>query len=233
MTLTVPISGQGALWRHEVRRAGPAALLAPPIVAGAIAGVAMVVDRSGHDPTDTLMAALEAAIPLATGVAAGSVVGRDPALELQLSLPSRYRVTLLRRFAVAVGGGCLVALALAGGMLVTGWWPPGHGVLLGQLAWLAPALWLAGLGLVAAALRSPAAAATLLVALWICEQLMTRDIQAHRWSRLLYLFATSQGRVPSEWTANRLTLLATSLLMVWAGWLLLGDGERMLAGERA
>jgi hypothetical protein len=79
-------------------------------------------------------------------------------------------------------------------------------------------------------LRAPAAAATVVAAPWLIEQLLPDQVQAHHWSRLLYLFATTQGR-DADWTANRFTLVATSMLLIAGAWLLLGRGERLLSGE--
>jgi hypothetical protein len=55
-------------------------------------------------------------------------------------------------------------------------------------------------------------------------------VQAHHWSRLLYLFATTEGR-DADWAANRFTLIATAMLLIAGAWLLLGRGERLLSGE--
>ncbi|HEX8134443.1 MAG TPA: hypothetical protein VF880_13590, partial [Actinomycetes bacterium] len=56
-------------------------------------------------------------------------------------------------------------------------------------------------------------------------------LQEHRWSRLLYLFATTRGTVDQDWTANRLTLLAAGVAMTAAGWLLLRRPSRLLTKE--
>jgi hypothetical protein len=160
-----------ALWRHEVRRAGRAALLVPPVAAlvpvlAAVDGAARL-DAASRDTAHLLQAVLELALPLAAGLGAASLVGGDPAIELQLTLPTPYRATILRRLAVTAGWVGLLALALAVTLVATGWWhrwPAAHPAVVGQLTWLAPALFLAGLGLLGGALSGSPAVASALVA---------------------------------------------------------------------
>lgn len=224
------------LWRYEIRRAGWAAVLAPPLVA-AVAALLAVVDSGAEQGgvTRNLFATLEMGLPLVAGIGAASLVGRDPAAELQLTVPTPYRATLLRRLAVVVGWTALTALLIAAILLAAGGWddrPQAHGAVVGQLVWLAPTLWLAALGFLAgAAFGSPAAAAGLVAVLWILEQTFPGAVQEHRWSRLLYLFATNRGAVPADWTGNRLTLLATAIVLGSAAWLLLRRIERLVRGE--
>ncbi|HVQ93561.1 MAG TPA: hypothetical protein VMU51_21160 [Mycobacteriales bacterium] len=227
------------LWRYEVRRAGWAAVLAPPLVAAIVVLLAVVDAADGADQRGTvirnLFAALEMGLPLVAGIGAASLVGRDPAAELQLTVPTPYRATLLRRLAVVVGWTALVALLIAAVLLVIDGWadrPQAHGAVVGQLVWLAPTLWLAAVGFLAGAVfRGPAAAGGLVAVLWMIEQILTEAVQQHQWSRLLYLFATSQGTVPADWTGNRLTLVATAIVLGIAAWLLLGGTERLVRGE--
>jgi len=218
------------LWRYEVRRAGWTALLTPPV---ALAALVLLALLDGGSATDrSLVLALEMALPLAAGVGAASLIGHDPAVELQLTVPTGYRSTLLRRLAVTLGWTALLAVLVVAGLVVTGRWPADHGPLPGQLVWLAPTLCLAGLGLLAgAAFRRPAAATGLVATVWIVEQIFADPVQDHTWSRLLYLFATTRGTVPADWTANRLTLLAAAVAFGGVAWALLGRAERLLHGE--
>jgi hypothetical protein len=225
------------LWRYEVRRAGWAALLTPPVATAALVLVALLDSGAATDRATArnLVAALEMAMPLAAGIGAASLVGRDPAVELQLTVPTAYRSTLLRRLAVTLGWAGLLSVLVVAGLAATGWWarwPESHGPYLGQLVWLAPTLGLGGLGFLAGAVfRGPAAAGSLVAACWIVEQVFAGAVQEHAWSRLFYLFATTRGAVPEDWTANRLTLVAAALALGALGWLLLGRGERLLRGE--
>jgi hypothetical protein len=228
-----------SLWRHELRRAGWAALLAPPVAAGTVLLVAVDGAARLHQPSrDTahlLQSLLEMALPLAAGVGAASLVGRDPAVELQLTLPIAYRTTILRRLVVTTGWVAAIALAVAAAMVASGWWhrwPAAHAPLAGQLTWLAPTLCLSGLGLLAGALSgSPATATSVVATLWVFQQAAAGVLQEHRWSRPLYLFATTRGTVEGGWTANRLTLLAAGAAMISAGWLLLRRPGRLLTKE--
>jgi len=222
------------LWRHEIRRAGWTALLTPPLVVGTVVVVAALNVGEAGDLTTAraLFAALEMAAPLAAGIGAASLIGRDPVTELLATMPTGYRSILLRRLGVTVGWTALVAVLLAGSLLATGWWarwPYNHGAVIGQLTWIAPTLGLAALGFLAGAvLRGPAAAGGLVGAFWIFQQIFAGPAQEQRWSRLLYLFVTTRGAVPADWTANRLTLIGTAGVLGVLAWLLLGRTERLL-----
>lgn len=224
------------LWRHEARRAGWAAGLGPPIAV--VLGVAAALANPLPGDTTTariLLGALEMAVPLAAAVACASLVGRDPAVELQLSAPTSYRVTLLRRMAVTLGWTAVVAAASAAVLIATGWWgrwPANHGTLAGQLTWIAPTLGLSGLGFAAGAvLRSPAAAGAVVTTVWAIQQFFADLAQQHLPGRLLYLFATTRGTVPGDWTANRLALLGAGAAFTGLALLVLGRSERLMREE--
>jgi hypothetical protein len=225
------------LWRHEIRRAGWTAALAPTLAAVLVVAVTLVngTDVGEREVMRNLFAVLEMALPPVAGIGAASLVGRDPAVELQLTVPTPYRATLVRRLAVSVGWTALVAVLIVGVLMASGWWsrwPEAHGAVAGHLVWLAPTLWLAAVGFLAgAALRSAAAAGGLVAMLWVLEQIFADAVQEHRWSRLLYLFATTRGTVPADWAGNRLTLVVTAIAFGVAGWLLLGRTERLVQGE--
>jgi hypothetical protein len=228
-----------SLWRHEVRRVGWAAPLAPLLAAVGLAAVAVDsairLDQPDSSTALVLHSLLEVALPLAAGMVAANLVGRDPAIELQLTLPTPYRSTILRRLVVTVGWVAAVALTTAAFMVASGWWhrwPETHPALAGQLAWLAPTLCLCGLGLLAGALSgSPAVASIVVATLWVFEYAAAGPLQEQRWSRLLYLFATTRSTVDRDWTANRLTLVAAGVAMTAAGWLLLRRPSRLLTKE--
>jgi hypothetical protein len=223
------------LWRHEVRRAGWTALLTPPLAVAVPVLIAFVdagANASDQEIAQNLFVALEMGVPLAAGIGAASLVGRDPAAELLLTTPAGYRAILLRRLGVTVGWAMLLAVLVAGTMVVTGWWarwPANHGLLAGQLVWLAPTLGLAALGFLAgAAFRGPAAAGGLVAICWLVQQLFAETVQEQGWARLLYLFATTRGAVPADWTANRITLIAAAVVFCALAWPLLGRTERLL-----
>ncbi|MEU8268140.1 hypothetical protein AB0B89_13315 [Sphaerisporangium sp. NPDC049002] len=226
------------LWSHEIGRAGPAALVMPPALVLLTGLLALFGTRLGSLEGNTawmLLGAVEAGFPLMTGIAAASLIGRDPAVELQLTLPSGYRVTLLRRLAVTSGWAALCATAATALFMATGWWdvvPGTPGGLAGQLTWLAPTVWLTALGLLAAAaFRSTVAATTTVAMVWLLEQVVGDVLRGNAVTRSLYLFATSHGAGADDWSVNRVTLLVTAMALLAAAWPLLGDAERVLGGE--
>jgi hypothetical protein len=224
------------LWRYEARRAGWTALLGPPI-AVALGVSAALAYRSSGDATTAriLLGAVEMALPLTAGVAGASLVGRDPAVELQLAAPAPYRITLLRRMVVTLGWAAVVAGLTAAVLIATGWWarwPANHGPFAGQLTWAAPTVGLAALGVAAGAVfRSPAAAGALVTTLWGIQQFFAEQVQQHLPGRLLYLFATTRGAVPGDWIANRLTLLGAAAALVALALVVLAGSERLIGEE--
>jgi hypothetical protein len=228
-----------ALWRHELRRTGLAAVLAPPLAGGlvllvAVAGAASA-QVSTQDNARTMQAMLEMVLPLTAGMGAAALVGTDPVVELHLSVPTRYRGTVLRRLAVTAGWVGAVAVVLASGMVASGWWhrwPGAHPPLVGQLGWLAPTVCLAGLGLLFGALSSsPALATSVVVIGWLFDWAATVLWQRASWGWRLELFATTQATPDRYWMANRVTLLAAGGVMTFGAWLLLGRPERLLTKE--
>jgi len=108
------------LWRHEIRRAGAAALAGPPIAVAAGVAAALAHPMPGQASTARiLLAALEMAVPLAAGVACASLVGRDPASEIHLTTPTPYRVTLFRRMVVTLAWTAVVAVLAAVALIAT------------------------------------------------------------------------------------------------------------------
>jgi len=227
-----------SLWRYEVRRAGWAALLGPPVAVALGTGLTMASPLPDDTTTARiLLGVLEMGVPLAAGVGCASLVGRDPATEVQLTVPTPYRFTLLRRLVVTLGWAAIVAALTAVVLIATGWWerwPANHGSLAGQLTWLAPTLGLGAVGFAAGALfRGPAAAGAVVASLWMFQQLFADLAQRHYPGRLLYLFATTRGAVPGDWTANRLTLVGVGVGLILVALVVLGRAERLIGeGEQ-
>lgn len=223
-----------ALWRHEIRRAGWAALLTPPVCAALIALLAMLQSGNEAATARSLIAVLEVGIPLAAGVAAGSLIGQDPAVELALCVRRSYRTTVLRRLTITLGWTAVLAVGTSIALTASGWWyrwPLVPEPVLGQLTWLAPAVCLGGLGfLLGALLRSPAAAGGLVAGVWLVHQVMAGPMQARTWSRVLNLFATTRGS-GRDWLANRLVLLAIGAALLIAGCVVLARTERLMKGD--
>lgn len=224
------------LCRYEARRAGWSAVLGPPIAIALGLAAALANPQPGDVRTARiLLGTLEMAIPLAAGVACASLVGRDPAVELQLTSPTRYRVTLLRRMAVTLGWTAAFATLMAAVLIATGWWarwPANHGALVGQLTWVAPTLGLSGVGFAAGAVfRSPGAAGALVATLWAIQQFLADLAQQSGPGRLLYLFATTRGASPDDWIVNRLTLLGAAAALIALAVVVLGRSERLIGEE--
>jgi hypothetical protein len=221
------------LWRYEARRAGWTALLGPPLVVPLALGVLLADPPSSDTSTArVLLGVLEMGLPLAVGVGCASLVGRDQATEIQLTVPTPYRCTLLRRLAVTLGSGAVVAAVSAVVLVATGWWerwPANHGAFAGQLTWLAPMLGLGAVGFAAGALfRGPAAAGAVVTSVWTLQQVFADLAQQHDAGRLLYLFATTRGAAAGDWAANRLTLLGVAAALVALALVLLGRSERLI-----
>lgn len=222
------------LWRYEASRVGWTAALGPPL-AIALGTAAALVNPLAQDTARILLGGLEMVIPLAAAVACASIVGHDPAVELQLSAPTQYRSTVLRRVTVTLGWTAAVAAATAVVLIATGWWerwPANHGPFVGQLTWIAPTLGLSGLGFAAGCLfRSPAAAGALVTTVWAIQQFFGDAAQRSRPGRLLYLFATTRGSEPRDWTANRLTLAGAGAGLIVLALIVLGRKERLIGEE--
>lgn len=226
-----------ALWRYEIRRAGWSALAAPVLVMVLVAALAAVTGAGAaeqHTVVRLLVAGLEVALPLAVGVAAATLAGSDPAIELQLSLPTPYRATLARRFTVIAAWSVLLAAAATAVLQGAGWWPAGHRGAAGVLVWLAPVACLGALGIVlAVGLRSTAAASALLAGVWLGEQLFAGLLLTHPAGRLGYLFPSTWAPQMPGWTTNRVVLLTVAALLLGVTWLLLARPHRLLGGVEA
>lgn len=120
-------------------------------------------------------------------------------------------------------------------LIATGWWarwPANHGPLVGQLTWVAPTAGLGAVGFAAGAVfRSPAAAGALVTTLWAIQQFFAELAQQHLPGRLLYLFATTRGAVPGDWTENRLALLGAAAALVALALAVLARSERLIGEE--
>lgn len=184
-----------------------------------------------HTVLRLLVAGLEVALPLAVGMGAATLAGSDPAIELQLSLPTPYRATLARRFAVTTVWPVLLAGAATAVLLGTGWWLPGHQGAASVLVWLAPGACLGALGIVlAVGLRSSAAASALIAGVWLGEQLFAGLLLANPAGRMGYLFPSTWAPQMPGWIANRVMLLSAAVLLLALTWWMLARPHRLLGG---
>lgn len=216
---------------YEARRAGIEALVAVPVTLVAGAAMVIVTAVGGRDVHSVAGTVLEAVLPLAAGLAASSILDVDPLVELQLSLPTSYRVTATRRVLCVLGLAALFSVAAASGASGTGLWTSSHGAVAIVFIWLAPTLALAGLALVlSVGFQSTPLAAGVVATLWIGEQSFKGWFASHSVTRALYLFAeTRPGVVPATaWAPNRLTLTAVGLVAFGVAWHSLSDRDRLL-----
>ena len=219
----------------ELRIIGPAAAgaaLAMPLAGAAlIAGLAVTGYPAAQ--LDRLAAVvLEALCPLSAALAAVSVVGRDPAAELILTTPVRYRRVLSGRAGLAAGLAAVATLVLAIALFGAGIWPAGQGAAGLVLIWAPPMIWLTGIGLlVAVAGRGPSLASGAVAAIWLAEAIFSGQAKGSPLIRDQYLFATVSHLPPGPWAANRagLALAGAAALAVTA--LLLARPDRLLAAE--
>ncbi|MEV0719323.1 hypothetical protein [Asanoa sp. NPDC050611] len=223
------------IWLHEARRAGPAALLAPPAALLLTAAIATFVQVSGaghEQPELLLLAGLEAVAPLAVAMVALTIVLREGCRELHLSLPTPHLTTIGRRLGVlgaSTAGCCLIysaVAALAGYQL-------GPGGAAALLVWVAPALWLTGFAvLVAAVTRSAVLASSAVALVWLAEQVWATAFVSPP-LRPMFLFFTSRVGDGPGWAGNRIGLLAGGLVFLAGTVAVLLKPERLLTEEDA
>ncbi len=225
------------LWAYEARRTGWPALATPAAVSAGMIAVAAAMAEGGaprHAVARLVVAGLEVMLPLAAGIGATALVGQDRAVELQLSLPTPYRVTLLRRLAILLAWPSLLAAASTAVLQAFGWWPSAHSGAAGALVWLAPLLWLPALGVfLAVLLRNATAASGLIAGLWLVEQLFAVAFAASAPGRAVSLFpATWLAGMPG-WAVNRAVLLTTAAVLLAGTCALLARPHRLLTEEGA
>lgn len=240
-------------FRYEIQLMGKKVLLTPILVMVGFALFAVLLHYLKVLPQRFLLAGIEMILPIAVGVMVGNVALQDPALELQLTMPHQYDRTAIQRLLLILGWTACIAflsslflslldLAYMPDLLKT--WSPLAAFLLMQLAWLAPLLWCAGVGLcIALVTRSWTGSAALLGGIWIVEIIFKDYIALTPWLRPLLLFPTtlllfsvpgiSQADFTLYWLNTRFEVLATGLVLLPLGWLLLHNTEGLLKGANA
>lgn len=223
---------------YEFRRLGRVGSALPMLSALPFAGLAALMHLlgAGEWQVERMLAAyLELGLPLAAGLVASQVIADDPAVDLQLSLRTRYRTTVLRRLALTVGWAVLFAAVWASALWAAGllWEQFPEPLLLGVLSWLAPLLFFVGAGaLLALIFRSYAASVAILVGVWIFELALPSLFLAREWLRPLYLFATVRTPLAEAdfWLSNRIALIGVALVLVLGVALILGNSESLATG---
>lgn len=174
------------------------------------------------------------------GLLVATIVGHDAAIELQLTLSSKYRFTALLRIGLIVGW--IACVALFSSVFIyhlKDWRIPAQlstlhvlpQFLIGQLTWVAPLLWFAALGFcLALFIRSRSASAAILGGIWIVEAIFYGYFALIAWLRPIFLFPTTLAPGIDFWLSDRLELLGIALLFLIIGWLLLYNSEALLQG---
>jgi hypothetical protein len=137
--------------------------------------------------------------------------------------------------ALALGGTGLIALTLTTLLALTGQlaWPAGS--LAGsQLIWLAPMLWLAGLGTALSLMSGAGAVGSGMVAIvWVLEQALRDWFASSPWLSAIWLFERYATEQPSLWWGNRLVLVISGLVLLGLAYELMGHSERLLLRQDA
>jgi hypothetical protein len=210
----MPVMTESTIWRFEARRCGAAALALPLTVAAALIALAAALAGNGTAVGTGMVRLTSTVFPVACGIAAATAVGRERLLELQLTVATPYPTTFSRRLAVIAAVVLIGAAALVGALQAAGLWQhPARGPL-ALLVPIGPALFLVGLAAwAAAALRSTAAASTVVIGGWL--------FQVFLWDAFV-----------AVWQLNRGLLIAAGVLLTYRALRRLRDPERLLTGSQ-
>ncbi len=212
----------------------PAGLAAAGV--GAVVSLALVATlvSSHNNSTQLLTGGIELGLPLVAGGLAALPAGHDSARELQLSLPTPYRRTLLRRSILAAMWPALGMATVSIAMVTTHRWMSSAGIVGGQLTWIAPLAWSTTMCcLVTVALRSYVAALMVVSVLGGVELLIGSIFRDQSWLHPLYLPATTDTLAHSFWWSNRLDLLGTAVVAALLTGRLLRRPECLLQEDAA
>lgn len=221
--------------RYELRVTGMLTLLIPVFVLSIYIGLALLVGfgNATHRITGNLLAAsLETGLSLAAGLIAATVTTQDAAIELQLSMPAPYQLTITRRMLLLICWSALLGISTTVGLEIFAPWALKKPFGESQWLWLAPMLWFAGTGAIIALLtHSRSASASILGGVWLGELLLSQYFFTTPWAQPWFLFATLYFPSASFWFINRLTLSGAGVLLLAAVWFLLRDSDRRLLWE--
>lgn len=202
--------------RHELRQLG-SGLLIPLVIMLVFAGFGLLMRFNHVAPARSMravVAGLEIGVATAVGMVTASLIGSDPLIELQLSLPTPYRKTFARRLGLLLVWSAVIGIAATLVARLAGYPLAPESFVENQLVWFSPLIWFAGAGaLLTLVLRSRAGSSAVIAGIWIGENLIGKHFAAHAWSRPLFLFATSYLPGACFWLSNRLELAAMGLVM--------------------
>ena len=221
------------LWRLELRRIGWGAWFAPLGAITALGALAFLANVMGMgSQTNSILSEGLDALPLVGGIAAATLLASDPALELQLTLPTSFRATALRRAALALTWTGLVALVYTALLAATQRliWPVSP--FANQLIWLVPLLCFAGIGAVFnLGMRAAAAGSGVTGVIWIFQLFFQRSLSETPTTQPIALFLRFDPALASVWIVNRMALGALAIVLFALAIHWLDDAERLLKGE--
>lgn len=229
--------------RYELRILGKWVLLITLLVMGSFALLVVILLALRVDHlriAQVLTGSLEMVLPLVAGLLVATITGHDTAIELHLTLSSKYRFTLLLRLGLIIGWIACVALFSSVFIYHLRFWRVPAQVsslqvlpqfLVGELTWIAPLFWFVTLGcFLALLIRSRSASSAVLGGIWIVETIFYGYFALIAWLRPVFLFATTLAPGIDFWLANRLELLGIALAFLGLSWLLLYNTEALLQG---
>lgn len=186
----------------------------PILTAAAVVGISLLV-HSAHTPGaaagPTMVRLVADLFPVTAGLAAAAVLGRESALELQLTVPTDYRTTVCRRLTVLAVAVLLGAIGCLSAVVAAGQWAHAAQGPVALLIPLAPALLLLGTGAFAAVhLGSAAGASMVVLGVWLAHLLIL-------------------DRLIGDWPTNRAILLFGGLGLLLLAGRGLADTEAVLA----
>ena len=225
------ISREARRLRFEAVLVGRAPYIVPVIVLAAAALIGILV----KDTARMFTAALEAAVPLAAGIFAASLVASESSLEIQLSSPDGFRPAGLRRLGLIFGLSALCCLvgwlvaSITGGL---SGWQPDRGPVAAQLIWLPSLVSFTLVGCLAGlASRSRSVANSAIALLWVGCNFFHAAFRTWPWLPYVFPFMTTYEPQAGDWLPTRLVLLAVDLAALAAVWIWLGAEEWLLSSE--
>ncbi|GCE11805.1 hypothetical protein [Tengunoibacter tsumagoiensis] len=228
--------------RYELQLMGKWVIVTPIVLVIFMSMSPFVLRMTNVKTMTLLIASLEMFLPLLAGIIVATICMHDSAIELQLTLPTLYRRTIWRRIGLVTFWTAIISCLLS--IVVYSLnplrqpqevqsWSVGARIILGQLTWLAPLVWMIALSLVLSLVfRSRVASVSVLGALWVGENIVYGLFLSTNWLRPIFIFATTLTPLTlltlNFWLSNRLWLLGIALLLLIIAWWRLYSVERLL-----
>ncbi|GCE30732.1 hypothetical protein KDA_62160 [Dictyobacter alpinus] len=236
---------------YEIKLLGKRTLLTPLILVIGFILLALFLQARQINPARALLGGVEMMLPIAMGAVIGTVLAQDSALEIQLTVASKYQHTALIRFSSILILSIIVAMLYINCMASLNLiylptfmqsWSPWLKFIIIQSLWLAPLLWCLAVGLCFSLLiQSQTAGVALLGGIWIAEIVFKDFIALNDWLRPALLFPATLLKFPATdimpadyykyFLDTRLELIGTALVLFVLSWFLLHNTERMLKGN--